>query len=117
MSHLPDLQEEKVERKRAFAVLLRKHRKAVSLTQKLLAELAGFERKAVMRWENADIEAMPDREAIMKMAVPLKLTDVARDMLLATAGYLPENQETFFEPAPIQSEIKPQLDRMEGKLD
>lgn len=69
-----------------FGPTLRRLREDRTLSQSKLAERAGFDHSIISRWEAGTRD--PTRDAVMRLAAALALSDVERDALLESAGFL-----------------------------
>jgi transcriptional regulator with XRE-family HTH domain len=87
----------------AFAPLLREFRDRRRLSQSKLAERAGFDHSYVSRLESAS--RMPTRDAVLKLAEAMGLSDNEQDALLAAAGFMPGRVESLFASEPVLSEV------------
>jgi transcriptional regulator with XRE-family HTH domain len=86
-----------------FASTLREYRDRRRLSQSRLAEAAGFDHSYVSRLESAT--RMPTRDAVVKLADAMQLSDGERDALLASAGFMPGRIESLFASEPVLSEV------------
>jgi transcriptional regulator with XRE-family HTH domain len=86
-----------------FASTLREYRDRRRLSQSRLAEAAGFDHSYVSRLESAT--RMPTRDAVLKLADAMQLSDNERDALLASAGFMPGRIESLFASEPVLSEV------------
>lgn len=78
----------------AFRAALKRFRDARRWSQEKLAFHAGMDHSLVSRLESGQRE--PTREAVGKLAAGLALDSVERDLLLAAAGYFPEEPANLF---------------------
>lgn len=72
------------------------------LSQSALAEAAGFDHSYVSRLESGG--RFPTRDAVLKLAVAMKLDEHDRDGLLAAAGFMPGRIESLLNAEPVLSE-------------
>jgi transcriptional regulator with XRE-family HTH domain len=87
----------------AFASLLKQSREEVRMSQSRLAEESGFDHSYVSRLESG--HRAPTREAVMKFASALQLSDPERDSLLAAAGFMPQRVESLLANEPVLTEV------------
>lgn len=86
-----------------FAPMLREYRDRRRMSQSRLAKAAGFDHSYVSRLESGT--RMPTRDAVVKLADAMSLTDGERDALLAAAGFMPGRIESLFADEPVLSEV------------
>jgi transcriptional regulator with XRE-family HTH domain len=87
----------------AFAPTLREYRDRRRLSQSRLAEAAGFDHSYVSRLESGS--RTPTREAVLKLAEAMGLSENERDALLASAGFMPGRIESLFASEPVLTEV------------
>ena len=85
-----------------FSKALREVREAAGLSQSRLAAMAGYDHSYVSRLES-DSRA-PTRDAVLSLAAAMGCSDVDRDLLLASAGFLPVDTENLLSSEPVISE-------------
>ncbi len=73
-----------MENPQTFRDLLRRYRIAAGLTQEELAEAAGLSSKGISDLERG-ARTMPHRDTVLSLAQALRLSEVERSQLLATA--------------------------------
>jgi transcriptional regulator with XRE-family HTH domain len=102
---MDDLQQTRSEQQSmaGFAPMLREYRDRRRLSQSRLAEAAGFDHSYVSRLESGT--RMPTRDAVVKLADAMLLSDSERDSLLAAAGFMPGRIESLFASEPVLSEV------------
>jgi transcriptional regulator with XRE-family HTH domain len=86
-----------------FALMLRDYRDRRRMSQSRLAKAASFDHSYVSRLESGS--RMPTRDAVVKLADAMTLTDSERDALLAAAGFMPGRIESLFASEPVLSEV------------
>lgn len=87
----------------AFAHTLREYRDRRRMSQSRLASAAGFDHSYVSRLESGS--RTPTRDAVVKLAEAMLLSDSERDALLASAGFMPGRIESLFASEPVLSEV------------
>lgn len=85
-----------------FAACLREMRARARLSQSRLAEAAGFDHSYVSRLESGG--RLPTRDAVVKLAAAMQLTEHDRDALLAAAGFMPGRVESLLAGEPVLGE-------------
>jgi transcriptional regulator with XRE-family HTH domain len=87
----------------AFAGLLKQFREQIRMSQSRLAEMSGFDHSYVSRLESG--HRAPTRDAVMKFAGALQLSEPERDSLLAAAGFMPQRVESLLADEPVLTEV------------
>lgn len=86
-----------------FGVQLKSLREARRVSQSKLAERADFDHSYVSRLESG--ARMPTRDAVVRLAAALMLSQVEEDSLLASAGFLPRDVASLLSDEPALGEV------------
>jgi len=86
-----------------FGVQLKALREARRVSQSKLAERADFDHSYVSRLESG--ARMPTRDAVVRLAAALMLSQVEEDSLLASAGFLPRDVASLLCDEPALGEV------------
>lgn len=97
----------------SFGAELRRYREQAGKSQAKTAQAAGFDHSYVSRLESG--ERVPSREAIDKLSAALGLSEVDKDRLLASGGFLPSKASSLF-PYPILGDIAIALNQLAPEL-
>ena len=86
-----------------FGATLKKYREISRISQSKLAERAGFDHSYVSRLESGT--RMPTREAVIQIAIALRLEPLQQDALLASAGFLPREVSSLLVEEPEITQV------------
>ncbi len=87
----------------AFGSTLKRFRENRRVSQSKLAERAGFDHSYVSRLESG--ARTPTRDAVEQLAKAMELTQVNRDELLVSAGFLPGEVASLLSGEPEITEV------------
>lgn len=87
----------------AFGSTLKRFRETRRVSQSKLAERAGFDHSYVSRLESG--ARTPTRDAVEQLAMAMELTQINRDELLASAGFLPGEVASLLSGEPEITEV------------
>ena len=87
----------------SFAVTLKLQREQRRVSQSRLAEWADFDHSYISRLETGS--RLPTKDAIDRIADAMGSTPENRDILLSSAGYLPNNPTSVFSDHPEIQEL------------